>query len=192
MMEIVFATGNMHKLQEINEISKGSGIKFVLPSNDFNPVENGKTFEENSLIKAKEANRLTKKISLADDTGLCVEALGGAPGLYSARYAGTQREKIVKLLKELEIHKNRSAKFICVMTLVDENGEILHVSKGECKGSIVEKQSGSNGFGYDPIFLVDGSDLTMAEMTEEEKNTISHRAIALKDMISYIKCMYKN
>lgn len=192
MMEIVFATGNMHKLQEINEISKGSGIKFVLPSSDFNPIENGKTFEENSLIKAKEANRLTKKISLADDTGLCVEALNGAPGLYSARYAGTQREKIIKLLKELEIHKNRSAKFICVMTLVDENGEILHVSKGECKGSIVEKQSGSNGFGYDPIFLVDGSDLTMAEMTEEEKNKISHRAIALKNMISYIKCMYKN
>ena len=103
-MEIVFATGNEHKLQEINEISKGSGIKFVLPSSDFNPIENGKTFEENSLIKAKEANKLTKKMSLADDSGLCVEALNGAPGLYSARYAGTQQEKIAKILNELNSH----------------------------------------------------------------------------------------
>lgn len=188
-MEIVFATGNEHKLQEINEISKGSGIKFVLPSSDFNPIENGKTFEENSLIKAKEANKLTKKMSLADDSGLCVEALNGAPGLYSARYAGTQQEKIAKILNELNSHTNRKAKFVCVMTLVDENGEILHISKGECKGSITKEQSGSNGFGYDPIFLVDGTDLTMAEMSEEEKNKISHRAIALLDMIQFINSL---
>ena len=128
-MKIVFATGNPHKLKEINEISKGSGIEFILPNEGFDPVENGSTFEENSLIKAKEANRVSHMISLADDSGLCVEALNGAPGLHSARYAGTQQEKIDKILKELEQHSNRRAKFVCVMTLLDANGEVLHVRR---------------------------------------------------------------
>ena len=173
-MEIVFATGNPHKLEEINEILSSAkmskNIEFVLPNNGFNPVENGSTFEENSFIKAKEANRVTGKISLADDSGLCVEALNGAPGLFSARYAGTQTEKIDKLLKELKPHNNRNAKFVCIMTLLDENGNILHISKGECEGQIAKTQSGKNGFGYDPVFLVKGTDKTMADMDENEKN----------------------
>ena len=115
-MEIVFATGNPHKLEEINEILSAAkmskNIEFVLPGKGFNPIENGSTFEENSYIKAKEANRVTGKISLADDSGLCVEALNGAPGLFSARYAGTQQEKIDRLLKDLEPHNNRNAKFV--------------------------------------------------------------------------------
>lgn len=190
-MKIVFATGNPHKLQEINEISKGSGIEFVLPKEGFNPIENGSTFEENSLIKAKEACRVSKMMSLADDSGLCVEALNGAPGLFSARYAGTQQEKINKILKELEPYSNRKAKFICVMTLLDENGEILHVSTGECKGEMAKSQSGKNGFGYDPVFIVDGTNLTMADMSEDEKNKISHRAKALSDMLYYINSNLK-
>ncbi len=185
-MEIVFATGNSHKLEEINEISKDSGVKFILPPVGFNPIENGTTFEENSLIKAKEANKLSGKISLADDSGLCVEALNGAPGLFSARYAGTQQEKIDKILKELEPHTNRKAKFVCVMTLVDENGEILHVSRGECHGEIAKSQSGVNGFGYDPVFIVKNTNRTMAIMSEDEKNSISHRGNALRDMLLYI------
>lgn len=188
-MKIVFATGNPHKLQEINEISKGSGIEFVLPAEGFAPVENGNSFEENSLIKAKEAYRVSKMMSLADDSGLCIDALNGAPGLYSARYAGTQQEKISKILKELEIHENRKAKFVCVMTLLDENGEVLHVSKGECPGEMAKVQSGKNGFGYDPVFIVDGTNLTMADMSEEEKNKISHRAKALSDMLSFIESL---
>lgn len=185
-MKIVFATGNKHKLEEINEISKGSGIEFILPQNDFNPVENGRTFEENSLIKAKAA--YSGMMTLADDSGLCVEALNGAPGLYSARYAGSQDEKINKILEELKPHKNRKAKFVCVMTLLDEKGEVLYVSKGECFGRIAQKRSGKNGFGYDPVFIVGEGNLTMADMSEEEKNKISHRAIALKDIISKIAC----
>ena len=184
-MKIVFATGNPHKLEEINQIAKGSGIEFILPPEGFNPVEDGQTFEENSYKKAKEANRVSGMPALADDSGLCVEALNGAPGLYSARYAGSQQEKINKILKELEPHTNRKAKFVCVMTLLDENGEILHVSKGECKGEIARKQSGTNGFGFDPVFLI--GDRTMADMSEDEKNTISHRANALLDMLSYLK-----
>lgn len=192
-MEIVFATGNPHKLEEINEIlssvKMSKNVEFVLPNKEFNPVENGSTFEENSFIKAKEANRVTGKISLADDSGLCVEALNGAPGLFSARYAGTQTEKIDKLLKELKPHNNRNAKFVCIMTLLDENGNILHTSKGECEGQIAKTQSGKNGFGYDPVFLVKGTDKTMADMDENEKNLISHRGKALRDMLGFIESM---
>lgn len=189
-MKIVFATGNPHKLEEINEISKGSGIEFILPPAGFNPEENGSTFEENSFIKAKEASRLSGMISLADDSGLCVEALNGAPGLFSARYAGTQQEKIDKILNELEPHKNRNAKFVCVMTLVDEKGQFLYVSHGECHGEIAKSQSGINGFGYDPVFVVKNTNKTMAEMSEDEKNLISHRGNALREMISFIKLKF--
>ena len=222
--KIVFATGNAHKLQEINEISAGSGIEFILPPEGFDPVEDGKTFEENSLIKACEAARLSGMVSLADDSGLCVEALGGAPGIHSARYADTAQARIDKLLKELEnvemqrckdakmcsflreqsspkrtmplcinssLHlENRRAKFVCAMTLVDENGNILFQTRGECHGRIATEQFGGNGFGYDPIFIPDsnkGKSLTMAEMSEEEKNEISHRGKALRNVIEYLK-----
>lgn len=186
-MEIVFATANPHKLEEINEISKGSGIKFILPPAGFNPVENGATFEENSLIKAKAANKLSGKMSLADDSGLCVESLNGAPGLYSARYAGTQAEKIAKLLEEMKDKTNRKAKFVCTMTLLDESGNILCVKTGECHGEIAHKAAGCGGFGYDPIFLVEGAGgKTMAEMTEHEKNEISHRGRALRMILEFL------
>lgn len=185
---IVFATGNSHKLQEINEIAKGTGIKFVLPPDSFNPNENGTTFEENSLIKAQEASRLSKMISLADDSGLCVEALNGAPGIYSARYADSPQERIDKLLSVLKDTDNRNAKFVCAMTLVDKNGNILFQTRGECFGQIAYKQSGVNGFGYDPVFLTKDTDYkqTMAEMSEEEKNKISHRGRALRKVLEFL------
>ena len=109
---IVFATGNAHKLQEINEIAQGSDIEFILPPEGFNPIEDGKTFEENSLIKAREAARVSGNVSLADDSGLCVEALGGAPGIHSARYAQTAQARIDKLLGVLKDETNRKAKFV--------------------------------------------------------------------------------
>lgn len=207
-MKIVFATGNAHKLQEINEISKGSGIEFVLPSDGFNPIEDGKTFEENSLIKAHEAARVSGMISLADDSGLCVEALGGAPGIHSARYAETAQARIDKLLNVLKDEKNRKAKFVCAMTLVDKDGNILFQTRGECHGEIAYSQSGTNGFGYDPIFLVEegkngsaatdndiisqtevGADgkKTMAEMSEDEKNEVSHRGRALRKVLEFLE-----
>lgn len=184
---IVFATGNPHKLAEVNEIAKGTGIEFILPSSEFNPDETGSSFEENSYIKAKEAARLSNCIALADDSGLCVEALNGAPGLYSARYAPTAQDRINKLLKNLAPFTNRAAKFVCAMTLVDEFGNILNQEIGECKGQITEVPSGVNGFGYDPVFLPDGFSITMADMSDELKNTISHRSIALNKMINYIQ-----
>ena len=186
-IKVVFATGNLHKLQEVNDISKGSGIEFILPPDGFNPVENGTDFAQNSYIKAKEAARLSGQISLADDSGLCVEALNGEPGIHSARYAPTAQERIDKLLKNLAYSDNRKAKFVCVMTLVDENGNILTQEIGECNGKITTKQTGTNGFGYDPVFLVDGYDITMAEMSEDLKNSVSHRYSALTKILNYLK-----
>lgn len=185
-IKIVFATGNPHKLQEINEISKGSGIEFILPPDNFDPDETGTTFEENSYIKAKEAAILSKNISLADDSGLCVEALDGGPGIHTARYAPTVQERIDKLLANLTHASNRKAKFVCAMTLVDKNGNVLDEEIGECYGEIAKSQSGINGFGYDPVFVVDGYGVTMADMSEDLKNKISHRSKALEKIISYI------
>lgn len=188
-MKIVFATANKHKLEEVKAICGDCDIEFILPNSDFNPVENGSTFEENSLIKAKEAYRVSKTFCLADDSGLCVDALDGAPGLYSARYAGSQDEKIEKLLNELKSKINRCAKFVCCMTLLNERGEVIFQTIGECRGSIVEERKGVNGFGYDPIFLVDGYSKTMAELSSDDKNKISHRAVALKNVLKFLQSM---
>ena len=186
-IRIVFATGNPHKLQEINEISRDSGIEFVLPPVDFDPDETGTTFEENSYIKAKEAALLSNCIALADDSGLCVDALNGEPGIHSARYAETPQARIDKLLNNLTNVSNRKAKFVCAMTLVDEFGNVLDKEIGECYGEIATEQSGTNGFGYDPVFVVDGYGVTMAEMSEDLKNSISHRDNALSKIISYVQ-----
>lgn len=188
-MQITLGTGNEHKVFEINEIVKEQGYKkivFKAVEGDFNPIENGSTFEENSLIKAKEGARLSGMLTLADDSGLCIEALNGAPGLYSARYAGTQDEKIARILKELDGQENRKAKFVCCMTLVDKDGNTIHTTKGECHGQIIKERKGSNGFGYDPIFMPDGYDITLAEMSEDGKNKISHRGKALTQMLKFI------
>lgn len=184
--KIIFATGNPHKVREINEISKNSVIEFVLPPEGFDPVENGKTFLENSYIKAKEASKLSKSVSLADDSGLCAEALNGGPGLYSARYAPTAQERIDKLLNNMKNAANRKAKFVCAMTLTDGEGNILNQETGECCGHIALSQSGTNGFGYDPVFIPNGYDITIADMPEDLKNKISHRSIALGKMLKYL------
>ena len=189
MIEIVLATGNEHKVSEINAIANAHGVNFIKVCDGFNPEENGKTFEENSAIKAACASKLMKRYALADDTGLCVDALNGRPGLLSARYAPTQKEKISKLLNELKNIpcEKRTAKFICTMTLTNDKGETIFQTKGICKGHIAFEPFGSGGFGYDPIFEVDGHNKTMAEFTADEKNTYSHRAKALLPMLEKIK-----
>lgn len=188
-MKIVLATSNPNKVNEINNISGTKKIEFVLPPAGFDPIEDGDTFEENALIKAREANKLTGLPVLADDSGLCVDALNGEPGIYSARYAGTQSEKIEKLLHALKDipEEKRGAKFVCAMALLNEHGDVLYLDRGECHGKIAFKPSGKNGFGYDPIFIIDGGSLTMAQMPEEIKNTLSHRAVALKKVLNWIK-----
>jgi len=189
MFKIVLATSNPHKVEEINAITNDFGIEFVLPDKGFDPEENGKTFEENALIKAQEANKLTKMMTLADDSGLCVDALDGGPGIYSARYAETPSGRINKLLDALKDvpSEKRGAKFVCAMVLLDASGEVLFSGRGECFGKIAISQKGENGFGYDPIFIVEDRDMTMSELSEEEKNKISHRARALDGVIKYLQ-----
>lgn len=188
MNKIVLATSNPHKVEEINAVTKDLGVEFVLPPEGFNPIESGKTFEENAVIKAKEANKLTGIPSLADDSGLCVEALGGAPGIYSCRYANSPKARIDKLLDELKYvpFEKRGAKFVCAMVVVNAEGNVIFSDRGECFGKIGFEVKGKNGFGYDPVFIVDNGDLTMAELSEEDKNKISHRGLALNKFIDFI------
>lgn len=185
---IVLATSNPHKVEEINAISKDFGVEFVMPPEGFDPEENGATFEENALIKAREANRLTNMPALADDSGLCVAALSDGPGIYSARYASTPVERIEKLLNAIKNvpFKKRNAKFVCAMALLDKNGNTIFADRGECHGKISFEPKGKNGFGYDPVFVVDGGSLTMAELPEDIKNKISHRAVALNKVLNFI------
>lgn len=188
-MQIVLATSNPNKVKEINAITKDLGVEFILPPEGFDPIEDGETFEENAFIKAKEANRLTGMPSLADDSGLCVDALDGGPGIYSCRYAETPKARIEKLLNELKDfpEPKRGAHFVCAMILLDEKGRTMFSDRGECFGKIGYEAKGQNGFGYDPVFIVNGGDLTMAELPEEDKNKISHRAIVLNKFIDYLK-----
>ena len=124
---------------------------------------------------------------LSDDTGLFVEALNGAPGIHSARYDTTPEKRIQKLLNALEGEKNRNAKFVCTMVLLSSNGDILYTNSGEIKGTITNSIQGINGFGYDPVFFIESLNKTMAQLTKEEKNTISHRAKALIPILEHIK-----
>ncbi len=185
-MKIVLASSNEHKVKEINEISLGEGIEFILPPPDFEPIEDGNTFEENSFIKAKEAWKLTKTWTLADDSGLCIDSLGGRPGIHSARYAETPQKRIERVLKEMEGIENRKAHFACCMTLINPEGNVEFSCTGVCGGSITFETRGKNGFGYDPIFLVENSQKTMAELSDDEKNHVSHRFRALREVLAYI------
>lgn len=185
-MKIVLATSNQHKVQEINDMISGTGIEFILPSGDFDPVEDGETFEENSLIKAKEAWKISRTWTLADDSGLCINALAGRPGIHSARYAETPAKRIERVLSEMKGIENRDAQFVCAMTLINPKGDVEFACRGVCDGSISETPRGENGFGYDPIFLIKGTNTTMAELSEEEKNKISHRSNALRKVIEHL------
>ena len=186
MKKIVIATSNPHKLQEIKDINTFHDICFDLIQGNFAPDESGGTFIENAIIKAKEGAKVSGEYCLADDSGLCVDALNGLPGLKSARYAETREKRIQKLLSELQSKKDRNAHFICTMALVSPSGEILHTTEGRVDGVIIEELKGLNGFGYDPVFYIPEFKQTMAEMKEEEKNEISHRSNALRPMLEWI------
>ena len=191
MNELIFATSNKNKIFEVQ--SKIDYEKFpikILPvPQPFEPIEDGKNFLENSYIKAFEAAKITGKNSFADDTGLCVEALGGRPGIYSARYAKQGENKVEKLLnemKDVENFEERKAYFACAITLVSPKGETLFSYQSKFEGYIAFEPKGANGFGYDPIFYVKEFDKTLAELSVEEKNQISHRALALKAFMEWL------
>ena len=188
MLKITLATSNLDKVDEINLIAKDYDIEFVLPKGEFNPIENGSNFIENAYCKAKYASLQGEtEFYLADDSGLCVDALNGEPGIYSARYASTPKERINKLLGAMDGIQNRDAQFICAMVLVNKKGDIVFKTEGKCLGSIMQKEKGTGGFGYDPIFFVKSLNKGMAELTKEQKARVSHRSIALNNVLNYLK-----
>lgn len=191
-MKIIAATGNAGKIKEIKKIFSDVNLEILSMGEigiDIEIEEDGTTFEENALIKARTISKLTGEIALADDSGLCVDAMGGAPGIYSARYAGadaTDAQRIEKLLDEIKGEENRKAKFVSVIAMVFPDGKEL-TADGEVHGQIAQKVYGEGGFGYDPVFISDELGKTFGEATPEEKNSISHRARALNRMYEMIK-----
>ena len=185
--EIIIATGNKHKVEEISAMLKDLNIK-VVPMSDLasfpKTIEDGETLKDNAAKKAREAAEFYKKWALADDTGLEVDYLNGAPGVYSARYAGepcTYEDNNKKLLSALSgvPKEKRTAKFRCVIAIASPTGEMFFAD-GEIFGIISDVLSGTNGFGYDPVFFVPEQNKTFAELSAGVKNEISHRAKALK------------
>ena len=187
-MKAVLASKNQHKLAEISKIVAQFGMELVLQSElglDIDVDETGETFEENSMLKARAVMEASGMPAIADDSGLMVDALDGAPGVYSARYGGshdrTDEERYRYLLSNLENvpDEKRSAKFVSVITLLYPDGHAI-VARGECPGTILHAPRGENGFCYDPVFFVTSEGKSMAELSPERKNEISHRARALQ------------
>lgn len=190
MIDIVFASNNAHKLEEIASMlpphvriigMKEAGIEAEIP-------ETGTTLRDNAFIKADFLRKKGFNAVLADDTGLEVYALKGAPGVYSARYAGPEgnaQKNVEKLLAELKTVTDRTARFVTVLCFIHDGD--VHYFEGEVKGVIIDSPRGSQGFGYDPVFLPDGFNKTFAEMTMEEKNSISHRKKALEKFLEFLQ-----
>ena len=186
-MKVVLASKNKHKLVEISKITEKFGFELVLQSElgvDIDVEENGTTFEENSLIKAKAVMEATGLPALADDSGIAVDALNGEPGIYSARYGFDDTlddwGRLQLLLKNMEDVPDgqRQAKFVCVITMVTPEGRTIQ-ARGEIHGELLRAPAGENGFGYDPIFYYPPYGMTTAEMSAGDKNRVSHRANAL-------------
>ncbi|MGN1134299.1 MAG: RdgB/HAM1 family non-canonical purine NTP pyrophosphatase [Oscillospiraceae bacterium] len=189
-MKIILASNNKNKLREIKEILGPFGLEVISQSQagaDIEVEENGLTFEENSALKARAIYDMFKMPVIADDSGLTVDYLDGAPGIYSARYAEPGK-RCLKVLSQLENvpDEKRTAAFVCVICYIDEKGK-EHFFRGECKGRISRAKRGENGFGYDPIFVYGDGEKTFAELSAEYKNKVSHRANALKKLSDYFK-----
>lgn len=191
-MRIIAATQNKGKIKEIQEIFSPLGFEVISQKEagfDIDVVENGETFEENAMIKARAIFELSHEAVIADDSGLLVDALNGAPGVYSARYAGenaTDADKMNKLLGELEGKSDRQAKFVSALVMILKDGKTF-TATGEVLGRITDKPYGENGFGYDPIFYSDELKKTFGEASDSEKNEISHRGrglLKLYEMVS--------
>ena len=194
LTSLVLATGNPGKVRELRLLL--SELPLALKSlRDFPDVldveETGRTYRENAELKAREFAGQTGELSLADDSGLEIEALANAPGVHSARFAGADAGYDIKIPKLLEMlaetgDRERRARFVCVAALADERGQILYTAEGVCPGSIAESPRGSGGFGYDPIFVPDGYHQTFGELPDITKHQISHRARAAKLIIRYL------
>lgn len=192
---MLIATKNPGKVRELGALLAGVPVR-LRSLKEFEPIadvaETGSTFAENAELKATAYARTTGLWTVADDSGLAVEALGGAPGVYSARYAGpaaADAVNVAKLLSALEAvgDANRRAAFVCVMAVSDETGTARFTAEGRCSGTIAAAPRGSGGFGYDPVFVPDGYTKTFGELSDETKHEISHRARAAEKIIQYLR-----
>ena len=191
-MKVVLASKNAHKLQELQDILSAQGVEVILESAagvDVEVKETGTTFEENSLLKARAVMEACGLPAIADDSGLMVDALNGAPGVYSARYGGPGLDDAGRyrlLLENMRGVLDRKCRFVSAITLCMPSGDIV-TARGECPGTLAYAPQGENGFGYDPIFYVPEKGKYMAELSSEEKNAISHRGKALRKMKEMLK-----
>ncbi len=188
-MKIFLATKNIGKINEFKKLveNKNMEVLSILDSEDIPEVEeNGNTFEENSQKKAVEIAKYLNMVTISDDSGLCVDYLDGAPGIYSARYSGedaTDEKNIDKLLIDMKQAEDRKAKFVSVVSVGKPNGEVYSF-RGEATGKILSERIGSNGFGYDPVFLSDDLGKSFGEASSDEKKSVSHRARAFEKLMS--------
>jgi XTP/dITP diphosphohydrolase len=184
-VRLVLSTRNAHKLRELRPLFAPHELD-PLPDDVELPPETGETFAENALVKARAANEATRTPAIADDSGIAAEALGGAPGVRSARYAGeaaTDEENLAKLLRE--VPAGSGVAYVCALAYVD--GETEHVVEGRCEGTVADEPRGTNGFGYDPAFVPhEHPDRTMAELPPEEKDAISHRGRAARALRAWL------
>ena len=195
-MRFVLATHNPGKLREMGEILKDFGIEVVSPRDlgiTVDVEETGTTFAENAMLKAKAICKEANLPAIADDSGLCVDALNGAPGVYSARYGGEgldDKGRCMLLLSSLRGAPTRAAHFACAVACAFPNGDTL-TAEGRCDGSIAYAPLGEGGFGYDPVFLLPGTGKTFGQLTQEEKSAVSHRGRALKDFAGKLEAYLK-
>jgi XTP/dITP diphosphohydrolase len=195
-MRLVLGTKNPGKLRELQELAQSvPDLELVLAPPDFDPIEDGATFAENAAIKAKAAAAMTNCLSLGEDSGICVNALNGRPGIFSARYCeGSDRDRRLQLLKEVNElgAKDRGASYHCAMALVSPAGQLLHETYSTWEGEIGFEEVGSNGFGYDPIFMLPALGKTSAQISRAEKNAISHRSLAFREMLKFLTALKVN
>jgi XTP/dITP diphosphohydrolase len=187
-VKLVLATHNAHKVEELRRIlgNRLDGIELIGYDGP-EPVEDGLTFAENALIKARAAAKHTGLAAIADDSGISVDSLDGAPGIHSARYAGNRddRENLELLLANLEGITDREAQFTCAAALVD--GDFEHVELGVLPGVVLTEPAGAGGFGYDPVFQPQGLNISAAELSADEKNAVSHRALAFGQIMPVVR-----
>lgn len=187
MPTVVVATGNPGKLKEMQVYLDDLGWQLELKPDDLDIDETGATFLENARLKAADVAKALGQWAIADDSGLAVNALGGAPGIYSARYADSDRARIDRLLGELAGCGDRSAQFICALALANPQGEIVLETEGLCPGEILTEPRGMGGFGYDPIFYVPALGKSFAEMLPQQKVAISHRGVAFGQLMPELR-----
>ncbi len=191
MTVLVVGTGNPGKLREIQAYfgEEASDWELELKPDDIDVDETGTTFAENAILKASQTAIATGKWAIADDSGLSVDALDGAPGIFSARYGTDDADRIGRLLAELGDRENRGAQFVCAIAVASPDGTIVILEEGICRGEILQAPQGDAGFGYDPIFYVPQVGMTFAQMSEDMKHRMSHRGLAFEQVMPKLVAM---